>query len=39
VVVAGISGLTATKCYLDEGLEHTCFEKSRDIRGLWCYTV
>ncbi|NXW04906.1 FMO1 monooxygenase, partial [Fregetta grallaria] len=38
VVGAGISGLTATKCCLEEGLEPTCFEQSRDIGGLWRYT-
>ncbi|KFV09701.1 Dimethylaniline monooxygenase [N-oxide-forming] 1, partial [Tauraco erythrolophus] len=38
VVGAGISGLTATKCCLDEGLEPTCFEQSQDIGGLWRYT-
>uniref|UniRef100_A0A672U8A2 Flavin-containing monooxygenase n=1 Tax=Strigops habroptila TaxID=2489341 RepID=A0A672U8A2_STRHB len=39
VVGAGVSGLTATKCCLDEGLEPTCFEQSQDIGGLWRYTV
>ncbi|NWH73385.1 FMO1 monooxygenase, partial [Piaya cayana] len=38
VVGAGASGLTATKCCLDEGLEPTCFEQSQDIGGLWRYT-
>uniref|UniRef100_A0A8D0EJ23 Flavin-containing monooxygenase n=1 Tax=Strix occidentalis caurina TaxID=311401 RepID=A0A8D0EJ23_STROC len=38
VVGAGVSGLTATKCCLDEGLEPTCFEQSRDIGGVWRYT-
>uniref|UniRef100_A0A8U7MYH9 Flavin-containing monooxygenase n=1 Tax=Corvus moneduloides TaxID=1196302 RepID=A0A8U7MYH9_CORMO len=38
VVGAGVSGLTATKCCLDEGLEPTCFEQSQDIEGLWRYT-
>ncbi|NXI45106.1 FMO1 monooxygenase, partial [Galbula dea] len=38
VVGAGVSGLTATKCCLDEGLEPTCFEQSQDIGGLWRYT-
>ncbi|KFU91204.1 Dimethylaniline monooxygenase [N-oxide-forming] 1, partial [Chaetura pelagica] len=37
-VAAGVSGLTATKCCLDEGLEPTCFEQSQDIGGLWRYT-
>lgn len=39
VVGAGVSGLTATKCCMDEGLEPTCFEQSQDIGGLWRYTV
>lgn len=39
VVGAGVSGLTAIKCCLEEGLEPTCFEQSRDIGGLWRYTV
>lgn len=39
VVGAGVSGLAATKCCLDEGLEPTCFEQSQDIGGLWRYTV
>ncbi|NWV51779.1 FMO1 monooxygenase, partial [Daphoenositta chrysoptera] len=38
VVGAGVSGLTATKCCLDEGLEPTCFEQSQDIGGVWRYT-
>ncbi|NWZ94983.1 FMO1 monooxygenase, partial [Nesospiza acunhae] len=38
VVGAGVSGLAATKCCLDEGLEPTCFEQSQDIGGLWRYT-
>lgn len=39
VVGAGVSGLAATKCCLDEGLEPTCFEKSQDIGGVWRFTV
>ncbi|NWJ09953.1 FMO1 monooxygenase, partial [Crypturellus undulatus] len=38
VVGAGVSGLTAIKCCLDEGLKVTCFERSQDIGGLWRYT-
>ncbi|NXX78719.1 FMO1 monooxygenase, partial [Urocolius indicus] len=38
VVGAGVGGLTATKCCLDEGLEPTCFEQSHDIGGVWRYT-
>ena len=39
VIGAGSSGLVATKCCLDEGLEPTCFERSEDIGGLWRFTV
>lgn len=39
VVGAGVSGLAAIKCCLEEGLEPTCFEQSEDIGGLWRYTV
>lgn len=39
VIGAGISGLGAIKCCLEEGLEPLCFEKSDDIGGLWRYKV
>lgn len=39
VVGAGVSGLAATKCCLEEGLEPTCFEQSENVGGLWYYTV
>ncbi|KAM4722883.1 dimethylaniline monooxygenase [N-oxide-forming] 2-like [Rhinophrynus dorsalis] len=35
VIGAGISGLSAIKSCLEEGLEPTCFERSDDIGGLW----
>ncbi|XP_031291721.1 flavin-containing monooxygenase 5 [Camelus dromedarius] len=35
VIGAGISGLGATKCCLDEDLEPTCSERNGDIGGLW----
>ncbi|NXU30970.1 FMO5 monooxygenase, partial [Thalassarche chlororhynchos] len=35
IIGAGACGLCALKCCLDEGLVPTCFEKSRDIGGLW----
>ncbi|CAO2637589.1 Flavin-containing monooxygenase 5 [Lemmus lemmus] len=35
VIGAGISGLGAIKCCLEEDLEPTCFERSDDIGGLW----
>ena len=37
IIGAGASGLTAIKCCLDEGLEPVCFEKTKEIGGLWCY--
>lgn len=39
VIGAGVSGLGAIKCCLEEGLEPVCFEKSNDIGGLWKYKV
>ncbi|KAM4641189.1 dimethylaniline monooxygenase [N-oxide-forming] 2-like [Discoglossus pictus] len=38
VIGAGVSGLTAIKSCLEEGLEPTCFERSVDIGGLWRFT-
>ncbi|XP_068096016.1 dimethylaniline monooxygenase [N-oxide-forming] 2-like [Hyperolius riggenbachi] len=38
VIGAGVSGLTAIKVCLEEGLDPTCFERSDDIGGLWKYT-
>ncbi|NXT40745.1 FMO5 monooxygenase, partial [Pelecanoides urinatrix] len=35
IIGAGVSGLCALKCCLDEGLIPTCFERSGDIGGLW----
>ncbi|NXK98565.1 FMO5 monooxygenase, partial [Formicarius rufipectus] len=35
IIGAGASGLCALKCCLDEGLQPTCFERSKDIGGLW----
>uniref|UniRef100_A0A8B9TKN7 Flavin-containing monooxygenase n=1 Tax=Anas platyrhynchos TaxID=8839 RepID=A0A8B9TKN7_ANAPL len=35
VIGGGSSGLCAIKACLDEGLEPVCFERSRDIGGLW----
>lgn len=39
VIGAGVSGLSAIKCCLDEDLEPTCFERSDDFGGLWKFTV
>ncbi|XP_023422948.1 dimethylaniline monooxygenase [N-oxide-forming] 4-like isoform X2 [Cavia porcellus] len=38
VIGAGVSGLSAIKCCLDEDLEPTCFERSDDFGGLWKFT-
>ncbi|XP_019503397.1 PREDICTED: dimethylaniline monooxygenase [N-oxide-forming] 1 [Hipposideros armiger] len=38
VVGAGVSGLAAIKCCLEEGLQPTCFERSDDLGGLWRFT-
>ena len=37
IIGAGTSGLLAIKCCLEEGLEPVCFEKTKDIGGLWCF--
>ena len=37
IVGAGVSGLPAIKCCLDDGLEPVCLERSADIGGLWNY--
>lgn len=37
VIGAGISGLAAAKCLLDDGLKVTVLERSGDIGGLWTY--
>ncbi|XP_072345253.1 flavin-containing monooxygenase 5-like [Scyliorhinus torazame] len=35
IIGGGASGLVATKCCLEEGMEPVCFEKNDDIGGLW----
>lgn len=37
VIGAGISGLCAAKCLLDDGFKVTVLERSGDIGGLWTY--
>jgi dimethylaniline monooxygenase (N-oxide forming) len=37
VIGAGASGLAATKCLLDEGLEPVVYEQRSEIGGLWNY--
>lgn len=37
VIGAGASGLTAIKCCIDEGLEPVCYERTKEIGGLWNY--
>uniref|UniRef100_A0A4X2JX45 Flavin-containing monooxygenase n=1 Tax=Vombatus ursinus TaxID=29139 RepID=A0A4X2JX45_VOMUR len=39
VIGAGVCGLGAIKCCLDEDLEPTCFERSDDIGGLWKFQI
>ncbi|VDI63059.1 dimethylaniline monooxygenase (N-oxide forming) [Mytilus galloprovincialis] len=38
VIGAGVSGLAAIKCCIDEGLDSVCFERTDDIGGLWRYS-
>ncbi|XP_066913696.1 dimethylaniline monooxygenase [N-oxide-forming] 2-like [Clytia hemisphaerica] len=35
VIGAGMSGLAATKCLIDAGLEVTCYERDRFVGGRW----
>eukprot|EP00057_Strongylocentrotus_purpuratus_P034525 XP_795573.2 PREDICTED: dimethylaniline monooxygenase [N-oxide-forming] 2 [Strongylocentrotus purpuratus] len=37
VLGAGVSGLAAIKTCLEEGLQPVCFEKARELGGLWVY--
>ena len=37
VIGAGVSGLAAAKCLLDEGLEAVVYEQAAQIGGLWNY--
>ena len=37
VIGAGISGLAAIKCCLDEGLQPVCYEQRDGFGGLWNY--
>ena len=39
IVGAGVSGLSAIKCCIDEGLHPSCFERSSELEGLWYYTA
>lgn len=39
VIGAGCSGLACVKACVDEGLEPACFERGRDIGGLWNFRV
>jgi cation diffusion facilitator CzcD-associated flavoprotein CzcO len=38
VIGAGMSGLTAAKCLLDEGIRPVVFEQAATIGGLWNYS-
>ena len=35
IIGAGVSGLPAIKCCLEEGFDPVCFEKRSDLGGLW----
>jgi dimethylaniline monooxygenase (N-oxide forming) / hypotaurine monooxygenase len=37
VIGAGVSGLAAAKCLLEEGLEPVIYEQAPQIGGLWNY--
>jgi dimethylaniline monooxygenase (N-oxide forming) len=37
IIGAGVSGIIAIKCCLDEELEPVCFERTGNIGGLWRY--
>jgi len=37
VIGAGVSGLAAAKCLLNEGLEPVVYEQASQIGGLWNY--
>lgn len=39
IVGAGSSGLTATKCFVEEGYEVTTFERNGHVGGLWHYNT
>lgn len=39
IVGAGVSGLAAIRCCLEEGMEPICFERSNDVGGLWKFSV
>jgi hypothetical protein len=39
IVGAGVSGLAAIRCCLEEGLDPICFERSIDVGGLWKFSV
>ena len=38
VIGAGVGGLPAIKCCIEEGLEPVCFELRDDVGGLWNYS-
>uniref|UniRef100_A0A0J9YUC0 Flavin-containing monooxygenase n=1 Tax=Mus musculus TaxID=10090 RepID=A0A0J9YUC0_MOUSE len=38
IVGAGVSGLAAIRCCLEEGLDPICFERSIDVGGLWKFS-
>ena len=38
VIGAGVSGLVATKTFIEKGLSVLCLEKSSDVGGLWNFS-
>ena len=38
IIGAGVSGLPAIKCCIDEGLLPVCYEKADEIGGIWNFT-
>ncbi|KAK2084763.1 dimethylaniline monooxygenase [Saguinus oedipus] len=39
IIGAGVSGLAAIWCCLEEGLEPSCCERSNDVGGLWKFSL
>jgi dimethylaniline monooxygenase (N-oxide forming) len=37
IVGAGVCGLEAIKCCVDEGLEPVCYERTAELGGIWNY--
>ncbi|XP_037360331.1 flavin-containing monooxygenase 3 isoform X2 [Talpa occidentalis] len=39
IIGAGVSGLASIRSCLEEGLEPICFERSKDVGGLWKFST